>query len=796
MATKNKKEEEKKVIDFDYINFLNNFNSQNISEYAERAYLDYSISVVKGRAIPSIEDGLKPVHRRLIYTMCRDGMLHNSIHRKSAKVVGAVLGSFHPHGDQSVYDALVRQTQEFNVRYPLIDGQGNFGSRDGDGAASMRYTEIKLDAITQLYLDEIKDNCVDFMPNYDGNELEPKLLPARIPFILLNGNPGIAVGMATEIPSHNLKEVVSATIAYLENKKITLPEILQHIKGPDFNTRAQIISSKEEIEKMYQEGRGSIRLRAKYVVENEGTKNWKLVFNEIPYGVSGQQIMNEIDAIFNPEDKSKKDKSKGKEGKKITLEQLRLKTLFSDSIDKYTNASDRNNPIRLVLEPKSHKQNPHELAQILLAFTSLEKNFSANFVCIGRDGRPLQKNLMEIIAEWTEFRLETIDRRTRYHLQKIAERLHILDGRKIVLNNLDLVINIIRKSDDPRKDLIEQLHLSEIQVQDVLELKLRQISNLEAQSIIKEYNELLKRQDELNKIIANEQNLKKQAIKELKLDMEKYGDERKTEINFAEKINLSLIQEKSAKVSEEKITLGVSKKGWVKVLKGEKEITDFSFKEGDSVDYHFYCKNTDTLAAFDSEGKVYNYALNEISKEGSPINTLFSMSGKFLIAFPIHKDFKYVLAHNKGYGFIITGENLMTKLKVGKVIFNIPEDATMLQPLYFKADLDKDNLFVSLISTENKVLNYKLSDISEIGKGKGVGLMGFNGEHTLKDFKLLVEKKVKLRIKNKQQNYGLLLEGEDFEKCMQNRSVSAKGKTLNIKDKLSEVTFDIIKEKV
>ncbi len=546
-----------------------NMIEKSISTYAEHAYLEYAMSVVKGRAIPSVEDGLKPVHRRILYAMFREGMVHTAVHKKSARVVGNVLGLYHPHGDQSVYEALVRQAQDFSVRYPLIDGQGNFGSRDGDTAASMRYTEAKLAPITQLYMDEIRDHCVNFIPNYDGTETEPQLLPARIPFILLNGNPGIAVGMATDIPCHNVTEVIEGVIAYLKNSEMTLDEMMEYIKGPDYPTGAQIISSQAEIKKMYAEGRGSIRVRSKYRIEGEGTKNWKLVFYEIPQSVSVKKIMEEIDVLFNPEDKSKKD-AKGNV-KKISPEQARLKTLFTSLIGKYTDASDKNNPIRLVIEPKSFKQEPEELIQTLLAYTSLETNIPANFVVVGRDGRPVQKSLMEIIGEWTSFRLETIDRRIRYHLEKIAERLHILDGRKIILSNIDEVIQIIKNSEKPKEDLMKKFTLSEIQAQDVLELKLRQIGRLELDSILKEMSDLVKKQTELQKIISDEKNLKKQMIKELNSDLEKFADERITEIKQADKVDLSAVAEKTAMVSQEDVTLAISEKGWVKSIKGIKQ---------------------------------------------------------------------------------------------------------------------------------------------------------------------------------------------------------------------------------
>lgn len=760
------------------------FKEENIASYAERSYLEYAMSVVKGRAIPSVEDGLKPVHRRILYSMFDSGMVHSSVHKKSARVVGDVLGKYHPHGDQSVYEALVRQAQNFSVRYPLIDGQGNFGSRDGDGAASMRYTEAKLDAITQLYMDEIRHGCVDFVPNYDGNETEPKFLPARVPFILLNGNPGIGVGMATEMPCHNLSEVVNAVIMMLENENATLDDVMTHIQGPDYPTRGQIISSKADIRKMYAEGRGSIRMRSKYTVEHTG-KNWKLVFYEIPYGVSAEAISSEIDDIFNPENKLKKD-AKGKE-KKITPEQARLKTLFNTLINDYNNSSDKNHPVRIVIEPKSNKQNPEELAQVLLGYTSLEKNVSANFTVVGRDGRPTQKTLMEILGEWIEFRLETIERRIKHRLKQIVERLHILEGRAIAFNHIDEIVHLIRDSENPKEDLMTKYGLSEIQAQDVLDIRLRQLARLEIDKIKNEMDALNKEKTELEKIISSEKNLKKQMIKELKQDLEKFGDVRATEIIEAQKVDLNALEQRNAKVSEEEITLAVSEKGWVKTFKGQKTDEEISFKEGDSLAYKFFCKNTDTLGIFDDEGKVYNASF-ELPKDGAPIMTLAQINTKIALVCPLHKDNKYLISQTSGFGFIVSGENLMTRMKAGKEMVKMTDAGILMQPLAIASNEDTSGYYVGVITTENRVLVYKLSEVSEIGKGKGIVICGLPQGHTIKDVTILKEPKATFTTSSKKAKEAeFTLEGEEFLKFEKGRAT--KGNFLPLKDKSVEINF-------
>lgn len=760
-------------------------NEINISAYAENSYLEYAMSVVKGRAIAWIEDGLKPVHRRVVYSMYKMGITDVGLPTKCARITGDVIGKYHPHGDQAVYDAMVNMTQPFRMRYPVIEGVGNFGSRDGDGAAAARYTECKFYPMSKVLFDELNEESVDMIPNYDGKETEPYVMPARLPMILLNYTEGIGVGMATNTPSHNMKEVIDAIIAYLNNDQITLKEILTYIKGPDFPTGGQIISSKDEMEKVYQEGRGSFRMRAKYVIEHPGTKNWKLVFNEIPFGVSVKNILEEVLFLLNPEMKAKKD-AKGKI--KLTPENIRLKQLFTNLISDYRDETDKENPLRLVFTPRSYKQSPEELVAILLGSTSLESNFSANFVVVGLDGNPRQKGLLEIIAEWSVFRLRTIDRRCRFHITKIANRLHILDGRKIVLNHIQDVIKIVQDAEDPKQELMDKYALSEIQVQDVLDMRIRQLARFELSTLEKEYKDISAKKLDLERIIATEKSLKKQMIKELNQDKEKYGDDRLSEIIEAQKIDLSILQERSAKIAEEPVTVAISEKGWIKVLKGNKLPSDVAFKEGDNLSYHFYCKNTDTLCMFDIEGKVYNYPLNELGKEGVPINTLVQMNTKLSLAFPINKECKYLLANDGGFGFIVTGENLSTKMKAGKEMFKIQPEQAIIRPLTFGVNEDISTYHLGVITTENKFLTYKLTEISEIGKGKGVVLCNLPDNNKIKELKIIKDQQVKFSLdgKNgKQTEY--LISNENFKDFVKGRST--KGTLLPVKDKLTKIAF-------
>ncbi|HVL59506.1 MAG TPA: DNA topoisomerase IV subunit A, partial [Burkholderiaceae bacterium] len=489
-------------------------DSLTLAHYAERAYLDYAVSVVKGRALPDVADGQKPVQRRILYAMHEMGLGPAAKPVKSARVVGDVLGRYHPHGDTAAYDALVRMAQEFTLRYPLIDGQGNFGSRDGDGAAAMRYTEARLTNYARLLLDEIDQGTVDFVPNYDGSTTEPALLPARLPMVLLNGASGIAVGLATEIPPHNLKEVAAAAVMVLRNPKATIDDVLAATPGPDFPGGGQIISPAADIRETYASGRGSVKVRARHEIEDLARGQWRLVVNELPHGVSAQRVLEEIEELTNP---------KVRLGKKsLTAEQQQLRQLVLSVLDTVRDESGRDAPVRLVFEPKTSRIDQQELVRILLAHTSLEVGVPVNLVMIGRDGRPRQKGLVEILREWGEFRIATVTRRTRHRLGKVEDRIHILEGRQIVLLNIDEVIRIIRNSDEPKPALIAAFSLSDRQAEDILEIRLRQLARLEAIRIEKELAELRGERTQLQALLASESAMRRQVIKEIEADAKQY----------------------------------------------------------------------------------------------------------------------------------------------------------------------------------------------------------------------------------------------------------------------------------
>ncbi|WP_019141630.1 DNA topoisomerase IV subunit A [Noviherbaspirillum massiliense] len=686
--------------------------SLTLATFAERAYLDYAISVVKGRALPDVCDGQKPVQRRILYAMHELGLNSTAKPRKSAAVVGDVLGKLHPHGDQSVYDALVRMAQDFSLRYPLIDGQGNFGSRDGDGAAAMRYTEARLTPISKLLLDEIDMGTVDFQPNYDGSTQEPKLLPARLPFVLLNGASGIAVGLATEIPSHNLQEVAKAAVALIRNPKLTHDELMAMIPGPDFPGGGQIITPASAIAEMYENGRGTMKVRARWKIEDLARGQWQAVITELPPGTSSQKVLEEIEELTNP---------KVKLGKKsLAQEQLALKQAVLTVLDKARDESDKDAPVRLVLEPKSKNVDQDEFMNTLLAHTSLETGAPVNLVMIGRDGRPRQKGLGDILREWIDFRFATVTRRTQFRLQKVDDRIHILEGREAVLLNIDKVIKIIRESDEPKPALIKAFRLSDRQAEDILEIRLRQLARLEAIKIQQELDELRKEKTVLQDLLDNPASMKKLVIREIETDAKQYGDARRTLIEEAER---AVVEQK---VINEPVTVVISQKGWVRARTGHgHDAAQFTFKAGDSLYGAFECRTVDTLLAFGSNGRIYSVpvsALPGARGDGVPVTTLVELaSGTHLLHFFVGPaDTMLMLASTSGYGFTAKAGDMVSRVKAGKAFITVDEGAEPIVPRVVPANASS----LACLSEKGRLLVFSLSEVkTQSGGGRGVILM-------------------------------------------------------------------------
>jgi len=721
----------------------------NLATYAQRAYLEYALSVVKGRALPDVCDGQKPVQRRILYSMSRMGLGFGGTNNntgakpvKSARVVGDVLGRFHPHGDQAAYDALVRMAQDFSQRYPLIDGQGNFGSRDGDGAAAMRYTEARLAKITSLLLDEIDQGTVDFVPNYDGSTEEPSQLPARLPFALLNGASGIAVGLATEIPSHNLREVADACVALIKNPKTSDEELLALVPGPDYPGGGQIISNSADIAEAYRSGRGSLKVRARWKIEDMARGQWQLVVTELPPGVSSQRVLEEIEELTNP---------KVKAGKKaLSQDQLQLKASMLAVLDLVRDESGKEAAVRLVFEPKTSRIEQQELITALLAHTSLESSAPINLTMVGLDGRPTQKSFRQMLTEWIAFRQTTVERRSRHRLGKVLDRIHILEGRQLVLLNIDEVIAIIRQSDEPRSALMERFRLSERQAEDILELRLRQLARLEAIKIEQELSELRDEQKKLEDILDNPASLRRLMVKEIEADAKTFADARRTLIQ-AEKKAVAEI-----KIVDEPVTVVVSDKGWVRARGGHgHEAAAFAFKAGDALYATFECRSVDTLLAFGSNGRVYSVAVALLPGgrgDGQPLTSLIELEAgtQILHYFAGPAAAQMLISSSAGYGFMATVENMISRNKAGKafVTCNTGESvcapslvAGASLPAHAATPASVQNAARALVaaatdvacaSTLGRILTFKLSELKTMEKGgRGLMLLDLDGKDTL-----------------------------------------------------------------
>ncbi|MDN7176565.1 DNA topoisomerase IV subunit A [Caballeronia sp. SEWSISQ10-4 2] len=692
-----------------------------LGDYAERAYLDYAVSVVKGRALPDVSDGQKPVQRRILFAMNEMGLASTAKPVKSARVVGDVLGKYHPHGDQSAYDALVRLAQAFSMRYPLIDGQGNFGSRDGDGAAAMRYTEARLTPIAKLLLDEIDMGTVDFMPNYDGSFQEPKLLPARLPFLLLNGASGIAVGMATEVPSHNLREVAAAAVAMIRDPKIDHTRLAELIPGPDFPGGGQIISSQAEIAAAYETGRGSLKVRARWKIEDMARGQWQLVITELPPSTSGQRVLEEIEELTNP---------KIKLGKKaLSPDQLQTKQTLLALLDTVRDESGRDAPVRLVFEPKSSRIDQTEFVNSLLAHTSLESNTSINLVMIGADGRPRQKGIGEILREWVGFRFTTVTRRTQHRLGKVNDRIHILEGRMIVFLNIDEVIRVIREADEPKQALMDRFSLSERQADDILEIRLRQLARLEAIKIEQELKELRSEKEKLEELLNSDASMKRLLIKEIEADAKQYGDDRRTLIQPEKRATFE------ARVVDEPVTVVVSQKGWVRALKGHGlDPASFQFKAGDGIYAAFQARTPDMLIAWGSNGRVYSVPVAILPGgrgDGVPVTSLIELeSGSHLLHyFAASVEQPLLLASSNGFGFMAKLGDMVSRVKAGKSFMTIDEGAMPLTPMPVLPGATK----VACLSSNGRLLAFDIDEMKTLsGGGRGVILMALDPKETLR----------------------------------------------------------------
>ncbi len=669
------------------------FEDLSLRDYTEKAYLDYSMYVIMDRALPKIGDGLKPVQRRIIYAMSELGLKNTAKYKKSARTVGDVLGKFHPHGDSACYEAMVLMAQPFSYRYPLVDGQGNWGSPDDPKSfAAMRYTESKLAPYAEVLLSELGQGTVEWVPNFDGTMDEPKLLPARLPNVLLNGTTGIAVGMSTDIPPHNLKEVARACIHLLKDPGASLDDLLEHIQGPDFPTEAEIVTPRNDIIRMYAEGKGSLKQRAVYEREEND-----IVVTALPYQVSGAKVLEQI----------------------ADLMQKKKLPMVSDLRDE----SDHENPTRLVITPRSNRVDVEQLMSHLFASTDLEKNYRVNLNMIGIDERPQVKSLDTILTEWLQFRLTTVRRRLQYRLDKVEDRLHILEGLLTAYLNIDEVIEIIRREDAPKPVLMERFGLSDRQAEAILELKLRHLAKLEEMKIRGEQDELAEERAYLQATLDSPAKMKKLVASELEEDMEKYGDERRSPI--VERAEARALDETDL-VGADPVTVVLSEKGWIRAAKGhDVDAAGLSYKAGDKFLAAAQGKSNQPVCFLDSTGRSYSlptHTLPSARGQGEPLSGRVSPpSGARFVAAVIGKEKDaYLMSTDAGYGFVVRYGDLLANKKAGKNVLNVPNGAKVLAPCRVN---DPDRDLIALVSNEGRLLVFPVRDLPEMTRGKGNKMM-------------------------------------------------------------------------
>ena len=690
-----------------------------LAYFASRAYLEYAISVVKGRALPDVCDGMKPVQRRILYAMKRLGLNPDVKTVKSARVVGEVLGKYHPHGDSAAYDAMVRLAQDFTMRYPLVQGQGNFGSADGDGAAAMRYTEVRLSKYADLLLGELDKGTVKFIPNYDGTHKEPVLLPARLPVLLLNGSSGIAVGMATEIPSHNLTEVGEAAIEVIRNPEITTDELLEIVKGPDFPGGAQVISPASDIKNVYRSGYGNLQVRATYHFEELSRGQWQLVFDSVPYKLSVMNVMSELEALTNP---------KAPQGKKsLTVKQQQDKQLIMNVMSGMRDESSAEAPVRLVIDPKSKSIDREELVSTILSKTSLETSCKFNLVVIGIDGKPRQKGLKDILSEWVSFRLRTVRARSQTSLNEAEARIHTLEGRLIVLVDIEEVIRIIRGADDPKKELMTHFGLSDTQAEDILEIKLRQLASLDEVKLRKELEKLRNEAERLRGLLTDEKKLRREVTKEIRQDIDTYGDERRTLIEEAKGASIA------KQVIDEPVTVIVSEKGFLRSRQGHGfDARAMNFKLGDKYRCSMECRSVDNLYILSNTGRIYSILVSSLPSargEGTHVSAFVQFQDgdvpfDYICGAP---DTVLLFTSDAAMGFFCKMSDLAVRQRGGKSFFIL--DGAKPLPVQVSTPLTG---WIAALSSSGRLVVFTTDELRALSSGgKGTTIMALQDDEKL-----------------------------------------------------------------
>lgn len=688
---------------------MDGVEQRSLAEFTEQAYLNYSMYVIMDRALPHIGDGLKPVQRRIVYAMSELGLGGDAKHKKSARTVGDVLGKYHPHGDSACYEAMVLMAQPFSYRYPLIDGQGNWGAPDDPKSfAAMRYTEARLAHYAEVLLGELAQGTVNWTPNFDGTMEEPAVLPARLPNLLLNGTTGIAVGMATDVPPHNLREVAAACIKLLDKPSSTLDELCELLPGPDFPTEAEIITPREDLYKIYASGRGSVRARAVYQLEDGD-----IVVTALPHQVSGARVLEQIAAQM--------------QAKKLPM--------VADLRDE----SDHENPCRIVIVPRSGRVATEELMQHLFATTDLEASFRVNMNVIGLDGKPQVKDLRGLLLEWLQFRVETVRRRLQFRLERVEKRLHLLEGLLIAFLNLDEVIEIIRSEDQPKPVLMERFALSEVQADYILDTRLRQLARLEEMKICGEQDELSKERDSLQELLASDSKLKRLVRKEIQADAKSYGDERRSPL--VERGEAKAISE-ARMLPAEPVTVVLSKQGWVRSARGhEVDAAALAYRTGDEFRSAATGRSNQQAVFIDSTGRSYSlpaHGLPSARGHGEPLSGhLAPPAGASFEHVLLPGDEQlYVLACDAGYGFVIKGEDLQAKNRAGKAVLTLPDGARVLPPALLRPQQDTR---LAVVTSDGRLLLFATDSLPQLSKGKGNKLIGIPAERAARREELVID---------------------------------------------------------
>ena len=688
---------------------LDGVERRSLADFTEQAYLNYSMYVIMDRALPHIGDGLKPVQRRIVYAMSELGLDADAKHKKSARTVGDVLGKFHPHGDSACYEAMVLMAQPFSYRYPLVDGQGNWGAPDDPKSfAAMRYTEARLSRYSEVLLSELGQGTVDWIPNFDGTLDEPATLPARLPNLLLNGTTGIAVGMATDVPPHNLREVAAACVRLLDEPSATVEQLCEHVQGPDFPTEAEVITPRADLLKIYETGRGSVRMRAVYRVEDGD-----IVVTALPHQVSGAKVLEQIAAQM--------------QAKKLPM--------VADLRDE----SDHESPTRIVIIPRSNRVNADELMQHLFATTDLERSYRVNTNVIGLDGKPQVKNLRVLLSEWLTYRIGTVRRRLQFRLDKVEKRLHLLEGLLVAFLNLDEVIRIIRTEDEPRPVLMARFSLSGEQADYILETRLRQLARLEEMKIRGEQDELAKEREKLLALLGSEAKLKKLVRKELLEDAETYGDDRRSPI--VARAEARALTENELLPSEP-VTVVISEKGWARCAKGHDiDATGLSYKAGDGFKAAAPGRSNQYAVFIDSTGRSYSLAAHSLPSargQGEPLTGRLTPppGASFECVLLPEDDALYVIASDAGYGFVVKGEDLQAKNKAGKALLSLPAGARVIAPRSLDS---RDEDWLAAVTTEGRLLVFPVRDLPQLGKGKGNKIIGIPGDRVASREEYLID---------------------------------------------------------